>query len=234
MVNFGKALRDLTGIRDRVKAQMDKDYAKGEYGKLGDTASVLKAVEAAIEQVNAVDASAAAPAPTRAPRRKKAAPAAKQPAKAPKAAKVPAAAPAAPAAAPAPAKRQIGGKQGYPKFARAGKKLVEIKWNAKKNGEQRHRMDYGTVSLFTKAINKNGGKVFRKNLLTDVTTKEGNKLPLHQVYSVLGWLLSNEAIVKKGRGDYHPNPEKMALAALKETFNALPNEGTQRVSSKKK
>lgn len=234
MANFGKALRELTNMRDSLQAEMEKVQAQ------------LQKVETAIEQLSALDAPAAAP--RRAPRRKKAAAAAKTPAKAakapkaakaaakvaPKAAKAPAAATVAAAAPAAAAKKRSPSKRGYPKFARAGKKLVEVKWNAKKNGEQRHRMDFGTVSLFTKAINKNGDKLFRKNLLTEVTNKDGKRLPLHQVYSVLGWLLSNGSIVKKGRGDYLPKADKMAAAALRETFNALPDEGSERISSKKK
>ena len=219
MANFGKALRELTNMRNSLQAQMDE------------VQSELAKVDAAIEHLNALDA------PAR-PTRRKAKAAGGKAAKAPQAAKAPAAKAAAakPAAEAAPAakKRQVGGKRGYPKFARAGKKLVEVKWNSKKNGEQRHRMDFATVNLFVKAINKQGDQLFRKNLLTEVTNKEGNRLPLHQVYSVLGWLLSSKAIAKKGRGDYKPDATKLSATALKEAFNTLPDEGTTRVVAKQK
>lgn len=206
--DINKVLGEIVGIENRLSEQIRAAIDKRDYSDLAGLAAVSQKVHEAIEQIRRqVDSSAKAPAPAPAPRR--AAKGRKAKAK---------------ADAPAPAKpkrRRQASKRGYPKFSRQGDNLVKTEWNNVKNGEQRHRVAFSTVSQLVGAVNDNGGRMFRKNLLQAVTAADGKKLPMHQLYIVLGWLLSSKAIAKKGRGDYHPDYKKLTPMALRQSFEGL-------------
>ena len=204
--DINKVLGEIVGIENRLSEQIKNAIDKREYSDLAGLAAVSQKVHEAIDQIRQqVDSSTKAPAPAPAPRR--AAKGRKAKAKAP---------------APAePKRRRQASKRGYPKFSRQGDNLVKTEWNNVKNAEQRHRVSFATVSQLVGAVNDNGGQMFRKNLLQGVTTADGKKLPMHQLYIVLGWLLSSKAIAKKGRGDYHPDAKKLTPMALRQSFEGL-------------
>ena len=207
--DINKVLGEIIGIENRLSEQIRSAIDKREYSDLAGLAAVSQKVHDAIDQIRQqVDSSAKASAPAPAP-------AARRTAKGDKAKAKEEAAPAEPKR-----RRQIS-KRGYPKFSREGDNLVKTEWNNVKNGEQRHRVSFATVSQLVGAINDNGGRMFRKNLLQGVTTADGKKLPMHQLYIVLGWLLASKAIAKKGRGDYHPDQQKMTPMALRQSFEGL-------------
>ena len=210
--DINKVLGEIVGIENRLSEQIRAAIDKREYSDLAGLAAVSQKVHEAIDQIRRqVDSSAKASdtAPPPAPRR--AAKGRKGKTKA-----------NAPASAPAePKKRRQASKRGYPKFSRQGDNLVKTEWNNVKNGEQRHRVSFATVSQLVGTVNDNGGQMFRKNLLQAVTTADGKKLPMHQLYIVLGWLLSSKAIAKKGRGDYHPDYKKLTPMALRQSFEGL-------------
>ena len=216
--DINKVLGEIVGIENRLSEQIRNAIDKREYSDLAGLAAVSQKVHEAIDQIRQhVGASTKAPAPAPAPRR-----AAKG-----RKAKAKVAAPAAPKEPKEskepkePKRRRQASKRGYPKFSRQGDNLVKTEWNNVKNAEQRHRVSFATVSQLVGTVNDNGGEMFRKNLLQGVTTADGKKLPMHQLYIVLGWLLSSKAIAKKGRGDYHPDYTKLTPMALRENFEGL-------------
>lgn len=207
--DISKVLGNIVGIENRLSEQIRIAIEKREYSDLAGLAKISEKVHEAIGQIrqqvnaSALPARAAPAAPQRAAKGRKAkAKAKKQTAEQPK-------------------RRSQSGKRGYPKFGREGDNLVKTEWNNVKNTAQRHRVPFATVSQMVGAINDNGGQVFRKNLLQNFTTAGGKKLPMHQLYIVLGWLLSTKAIAKKGRGDYHPDSKKLTPGALQESFAKL-------------
>lgn len=206
--DINKVLGEIVGIENRLSEQIKSAIDKREYSDLAGLAAVSQKVHEAIDQIRQqVDSSTKAPAPAPAPRKAAKGRKAKAKAKAP---------------APAePKRRRQASKRGYPKFSRQGDNLVKTEWNNVKNAEQRHRVSFATVSQLVGAVNDNGGRMFRKNLLQGVTTADGKKLPMHQLYIVLGWLLSSKAIAKKGRGDYHPDSKKLTPMALRQSFEGL-------------
>jgi len=205
--DINKVLGDIVGIESRLSEQIKTAIEKRQYSDLAGLAKISEKVHEAIgqirQQVNAsAQPAAAAPAAPRRAAKGRKAKAKKQ-------------------APEQPKRRSQSGKRGYPKFGREGDNLVKTEWNNVKNTAQRHRVSFATVSQLVGAVNDNGGQMFRKNLLQTVTTADGKKLPLHQLYIVLGWLLSNKAITKKGRGDYHPDSKKLTPGVLRESFEKL-------------
>lgn len=206
--DINKVLGEIVGIENRLSEQIRAAIDKRDYSDLAGLAAVSQKVHEAIDQIRRqVDSSAKAPAPAPAPRRAAKGRKAKAKADAP--------------APDKPKRRRQASKRGYPKFSRQGDNLVKTEWNNVKKGEQRHRVAFATVSQLVGAVNDNGGRMFRKNLLQAVTGADGKKLPMHQLYIVLGWLLSSKAIVKKGRGDYHPDYKKLTPMALRQSFEGL-------------
>ena len=206
--DINRILGEIVGIEKRLSEQIRSAIDKRGYSDLAGLAAISQKVHEAIDQIcQQVNASTKVPAPTPAPASQGAAKGRKAKAK---------------EAAPAePKRRHQASKRGYPKFSRQGDNLVKTEWNNVKNAEQRHRVSFATVSQLVGAINDNGGQVFRKNLLQGVTTADGKKLPMHQLYIVLGWLLSSKAIAKKGRRDYHPDQRKLTPMALRQSFEEL-------------
>ena len=205
---FDKVLPSLAKADERLLAQMTDAVAKRDFSHLGELASVSEKVRAAIAEIERIEPPAAPPPPAPAKRRRATTRKAK---------------PAAPKAEPeAPKKRRRSPpKRGYPKYSRRGDNLVRTEWSGAKNVEQTHAVAYGTVAQIATTIVSDGGAMFRKNILTDLQTAEGKKLPIHQVYIVLGWLLANKAIRKKGRGDYVPDYTKLTSDALRGSFGEL-------------
>ena len=211
---FDKVLPSLAKADERLAAQMTDAVTKRDFSHLGELAAVSEKVRAVIAEIERIEPPAAEPKPARAkPKRaaaRKAAPARKK------------AEPKAKAEPEAPKKRRRSQpKRGYPKYSRRGDNLVRTDWSGSKNVEQTHAVPYGTVAQIATTIVSDGGAMFRKDILTDLNTPEGKKLPIHQVYLILGWLLASKAIRKKGRGDYVPDYTKLTSDALRGSFGNL-------------
>jgi len=196
---FNKVLPSLTKADERLAAQMTEAVSKREYSHLGDLAAVSEKVRAAIAEIERIEPPTSEPAmPKRA---------------------------AAPKAEPEPEasrkRRRSPPKRGYPKYSRRGDSLVRTLWSNSKNVEQTNAVPYATVARIATTIVSDGGAMFRKSILTELTTPDGKQLPIHQVYLVLDWLLTSKAIRKKGRGDYIPNYTKLTADALRGSFNEL-------------
>ena len=205
---FDKVLPSLAKADERLGAQMTDAVAKREFSHLGELASVSEKVRAAIAEIERIEPPAAEPPPAPAKRKRAAARKAK---------------PAAPKAEPeAPKKRRRSPpKRGYPKYSKRGDSLVRTDWSHSKKVEQTHAVPYATVAQIATTIVSDGGATFRKDILTNLNTSDGKQVPIHQVYLVLGWLLTSKSIRKKGRGDYVPNYKKLTADALRGSFGKL-------------
>ncbi|MCY4343816.1 MAG: hypothetical protein OXE83_09625 [Gammaproteobacteria bacterium] len=197
MAIFNKVLPSLAKADERLAALMTESVTKREYSHLSELASVSEKVRAAIAEIERIEPPAAAPEP--AVRKRAAAPKAEAPKR----------------------RRRSPPKRGYPKYSRRGDSLVRTEWSNSKNVEQTHAVPYPTVAQIATTIVGDGGAMFRKNILTELSTPDGKQLPIHQVYLILGWLLASKAIRKKGRGDYIPNYAKLTAEALRGSFNEL-------------
>ena len=208
---FNKVLPSLAKADDSLAKQIAESVAKREYAHLAELIAVSDKVQAAIAEIERIEPSEAAPAPAK--RRAKAKPKGRPKAKR-------AAAREAKPEAPKQ-RRRSPSKRGYPKFSKRGDNLVRTDWSNTKKVEQTHAVPYGTVAQIANTIVSDGGAKFRKNILTDLNTPDGKKLPIHQVYLILGWLLSTKAIRKQGRGDYIPDYSKLSADALRGSFGGL-------------
>ncbi len=208
---FNRVLQSLSKADERLATQMTEAVAKREFEHLGELASVSEKVRAVIAEIERLEPPAAAPAPAK-PKR----------AAARKAQPAPKAEPKAKAEAEAPNKRRRSPpKRGYPKYSRRGDNLVRTDWSHSKKVEQTHAVPYATVAQIATTIVGDGGATFRKDILTDLNSPDGKKLPIHQVYLILGWLVASKTIRKKGRGDYVPNFKKLTSDALRGSFGKL-------------
>ena len=198
---FDKVRPSLDKADERLAAQMTDAVAKRDYSHLGELASVSERVQAAIAEIERIEPPATEPQP--------------EPPK-PKRATVRKAEPETPKK-----RRRSPPKRGYPKFSRRGDNLVRTDWSGSKNVEQTHSVSYATVAQVATTIVSEGGAMFRKSILTDLSTPDGKKLPLHQVYLVLNWMLASKAIRKKGLGDYVPDYTKLTSDALRGSFGQL-------------
>ncbi len=192
---YNRVLKMVSGVKGQLITQIETAVRKRSYSNVSGLLSVLEKVDDLIQEIEQVNA-ATAPEPASKKAREDAPTDAKR-------------------------RRRTPSKRGYPRFERNGNNLIKIEWNARKNTEQTHRVPYPTVSSLVSTINKTGGDMFKKDLLTGAATAEGNKIPAHQLGVVMGWLISSKAIVRKGRGDYIPSREKLAAAALMDRFNQL-------------
>ena len=224
---FNKVLPSLAKADERLATQMTEAEAKRDFSHLGELAAVSEKIRAAIAEIERIEPPGSAPAPAKPkpkPRRataRKAEPKAKV---APKAKAAPKAkvAPKAKAEPEAPKKRRRSPpKRGYPKYSRRGDNLVRTDWSNSKKVEQTHAVPYATVAQIATTIVSDGGAMFRKDILTGLNTADGKKVPIHQVYLVLGWLLTSKSIRKKGRGDYVPNYKKLTADALRGSFGKM-------------
>ncbi len=195
---FNRVLPSLIKADENLAAQMTEAVTKREYSHLGDLAAVSEKVRAVIAEIERIEPTAPA-APKRA---------------------------ASKAEPEAPGKRRRSPpKRGYPKYSRRGDSLVRTLWSNTKNVEQTNAVPYATVKQIAATIVSDGSPMFRKSILAELTTPDGKRLPVHQVYLVLDWLLTSKAIRKKGRGDYIPNYAKLTADALRGSFNALSETG---------
>ena len=200
---FDKVLPSLAKADERLAAQMTDAVAKRDLSHLGELAAVSEKVQAAIAEIQRIEPPAAPAAPPSAPAKRRRAEAPKAEPEAPK------------------RRRRSQPKRGYPKYSRRGDNLVKTDWSGSKNVEQTHAVPYSTVTQIATTIVSEGGAMFRKNILTDLKTPQGKKLPIHQVYLILSWLLDSKAIRKKGRGDYVPDYTKLTSDALRGSFGQL-------------
>ena len=200
---FNKVLPSLAKADQRLATQMTDAVAKRDYSHLSELASVSEKVRAAIAEIERIEPPAAEPAPAPAPAKRQRAAARKVEPNAPK------------------KRHRSPPKRGYPKFSRRGDNLVRTDWSGSKNVEQTHAVPYATVAQIATAIVGEGGAIFRKDILTGLTTPDGKQLPIHQVYLILGWLVASKAIRKKGRGDYVPNYTKLTADTLRDSFGKL-------------
>ncbi len=198
---FDKVLPSLAKADERLAAQMTDAVTKRDYSHLGELAAVSEKVRAAITEIERLEPPAAESPP--APAKPRRAAARKVKLEAPK------------------KRRRSLPKRGYPKYSRRGDSLVRTDWSSSKNVEQTHAVPYATVAQIATTIVSEGGAMFRKDILTNLSTPEGSTLPIHQVYLVLGWLLTSKAIRKKGRGDYVPDYTKLTADALRGSFGQL-------------
>jgi len=214
---FNKVLPSLAKADERLATQMTEAVANRDFSHLGELAAVSEKIRAAIAEIERIEPPAAAPA--RAPAKPKAKP---KRATARKAAPKTKAEPKAKAEPEAPQKRRRSPpKRGYPKYSRRGDNLVRTDWSNSKKVEQTHAVPYPTVAQIATTIVSDGGAMFRKDILTNLNTSDGKKVPIHQVYLVLGWLLNSKSIRKKGRGDYVPNYKKLTADALRGSFGKM-------------
>ena len=202
---FSRVLQSLSKADERLATQMTEAVAKREFEHLGELASVSEKVRAVIAEIERIEPPAAPPAPAK-PK--------------PKRASARKAEPKAEAEAPKK-RRRSPPKRGYPKYSRRGDSLVRTDWSHSKSVEQTHAVPYATVAQIATTIVGDGGATFRKDILTELNSPDGKKLPVHQVYLVLGWLVASKSIRKKGRGDYVPNFKKLTSDALRGSFGNL-------------
>ena len=200
---FDKVLPSLTKADERLVAQMTDAVANRDFSHLGELASVSEKVRAAITEIERLEPAAEKPPVARAKPKRAAAGKAGQKTEAPK------------------RRARSQPKRGYPKYSRRGDSLVRTDWSGSKKVEQTHAVPYATVAQIASTIVSEGGAMFRKNILTDLTAPDGSKLPIHQVYLILGWLVTSKAIRKKGRGDYVPDYTKLTSEALRGSFGQL-------------
>lgn len=212
---FNKVLPSLAKADERLATQMTEAVAKRDFSHLGELAAVSEKIRAAIAEIERIEPPGSAPAPAKPKPKPRRATARKAEPKA----KV---APKAKAEPEAPKKRRRSPpKRGYPKYSRRGDNLVRTDWSNSKKVEQTHAVPYATVAQIATTIVSDGGAMFRKDILTGLNTADGKKVPIHQVYLVLGWLLTSKSIRKKGRGDYVPNYKKLTADALRGSFGKM-------------
>ena len=216
---FNKVLPSLAKADERLATQMTEAVAKRDFSHLGELAAVSEKIRAAIAEIERIEPPGSAPAPAKPKPKRATARKAEPKAKAAPKAKV---APKAKAEPEAPNKRRRSPpKRGYPKYSRRGDSLVRTDWSNSKKVEQTHAVPYATVAQIATTIVSDGGAMFRKDILTDLNTADGKKVPIHQVYLVLGWLLTSKSIRKKGRGDYVPDYKKLTADALRDSFGKM-------------
>lgn len=203
MAIFNRVLQSLSRADEHLATQLTDAVAKRDFSHLGELASVSEKVRAAIAEIERIEPPAAPPAPAEPKPKRASAPKAEPKAEAPK------------------KRRRSPPKRGYPKYSRRGDSLVRTDWSHSKQVEQTHAVPYATVAQIAATIVGDGGPTFRKDTLTDLNSPDGKKLPLHQVYLILGWLGASKAIRKKGRGDYVPNFKKLSSDALRGSFGNL-------------
>ena len=214
---FNKVLPSLAKADEHLATQMTEAVAKREFSHLGELAAVSEKIRAVIAEIERIEPPAAKPAPARAKPKAKAKPKPKPKRAAPRKAE-----PKAKAEPEAPKKRRRSPpKRGYPKYSRRGDNLVRTDWSHSKKVEQTHAVPYATVAQIATTIVSDGGATFRKDILTGLNTPDGKQLPIHQVYLILGWLLTSKSIRKKGRGDYVPNYKKLTADTLRGSFGKL-------------
>ena len=197
---YDKVLKAASDVAKRLETQLQREFKKGNYSALQGLAKELESAQELVKHIAKLEGGGRKPAAVQAP--------AKQ---------------AKTAEAEAPKKRRRSSpKKGYPKFERQENNLVKVEWNNANNGEARHRVSYGTMSLLAQAISKSTGDSFKKTLLDGASAADGKQVPNHQIHAILLWLQSIKAITKKGRGDYYPNLNKLSPASLKASFDQTP------------
>lgn len=112
----------------------------------------------------------------------------------------------------------------YPRFVREGDKLVKIGWSKKAKAEYEHKAPREAVLAFSQHLlgTVKEGKVFAvEDVLPVPDIANGVELPAYQVYLVLAWLRSEDAVQKQGRDGYVIRPNRISTGSIESLFSKL-------------
>jgi hypothetical protein len=140
-------------------------------------------------------------------------PAAAGPGPAPTAARRPAKAPPA-----RHARRRAGA---YPTYRRQGDSLVKVGWSKKSKQEYEHRAPREAIDGVLHALKARRRGAFSIEDLGEIEGEGGRPAPSYQVYLVIGWLRSIDAVIRRGRSNYELAGDNLDRAAIEAAWERM-------------
>lgn len=116
-------------------------------------------------------------------------------------------------------------RDGYPRFARRGDKLIKTGWSKKNKSEYEHASPQTSVFAFAAHLcsHTRPGRMFTVETLMPVPDPESHsEIPGYQIYMALGWFREIGAIEKHGRDGYVANKDMLAAEQLGQRWVSLP------------
>jgi hypothetical protein len=109
-----------------------------------------------------------------------------------------------PSKSPASERPSRGETTKYPRFVRAGDRLVKIGWSKRDRRAYEHRATRTAVLAVLDAVAAKirPGKRFELDGIGEVSDATGKAVPTYQVYLTLRWLRDLGIISKRGKSDY--------------------------------
>ena len=112
----------------------------------------------------------------------------------------------------------------YPKFGRAGDRLIKVGWSKKNKREYEHRVPRSAVDALLGKLSTNVApdQVFEIESVLPLVDQANEEVPAYQVYVTMAWLREVCLVEKKGREGYVISDADAVLKGVDDHWLRLP------------